>query len=215
MDHSHWLGPRAAGREWLRGAIGGLIGIGLAAWLSHRLLGMDPALPWLIAPMGATAVLVFEVPASPFSRPWPVLAGHIVSAAIGYALHLWLGADAVSIALAVGLSIAAMSLGRCLHPPAGGTALLMAVGSPAIERTGWGFLAAPIALNVLLLLALALVYHRLTGHSYPHHGIPTPDPEREIAAIDQVLEEWDEVLDISSEDLAALIRAVDARKRAA
>jgi CBS domain-containing membrane protein len=209
VDLAHWIGPKVVGKEWLRGALGGLLGIGLTAWISHAMLGSDPALPWLVAPMGASAVLLFEVPASPFSRPWPVVVGHLVAAAIGFGVHQLLGGGALAIGLAVGLAIAAMSLARCLHPPAGGTAVLMSVGSPAIAAAGWTFLLTPIALNAMLLVALAFVFHRATGHSYPHHAAAiSPD----LAEIEAVMSEWDEVLDISSEDLAALIDTI-ARKR--
>ena len=210
VDLTHWIGAKATGREWLRGALGGLLGIGLAAWLSRWLLGCDPALPWLVAPMGASTVLLFAVPASPFSRPWPVLAGHLLSAIVGYGLHLVLGESALTIGLAVGAAIAVMSLLRCLHPPAGGTAVLMALGSPAIAAAGWSFIAAPIALNVVLLLGLAFVFHRATGHTYPHH---TARPAPDLAEIEAVLSQWDEVIDISSEDLAALIEAVERKRR--
>lgn len=209
MDLAHWIGPKVAGPEWLRGALGGLLGIGLTAWISHWLLGSDPALPWLVAPMGASTVLLFVVPASPFSRPWPVAAGHLAAAAIGHGAHLALGEGPLTIGLAVGLAIAVMSLARCLHPPAGGTAVLMSLGSPAITAAGWTFIVTPIAFNALLLVALAFVFHRTTGHSYPHQARAIG---ADLAEIEAVIAEWDEVLDISGEDLAALIDAI-ARKR--
>jgi CBS domain-containing membrane protein len=204
MDRAGWIGPRPAPRELLRGAIGGLIGIGLTALLSRHLLSADAALPWLIAPMGASTVLLFAVPASPFARPWPVLGGHLTAAAIGLVAHRLGGEGWLTIGAAVGLAIAAMGLLRCLHPPAGGTAVLMVLGSPAITAAGWTFLAVPIALNAALLLAFAAAYHRLTGHTYPH---------RAPADLEAVLADWDEVLDISAADLDALIQAVDRRVR--
>lgn len=206
-------GRQAARLEWLRGALGGLIGIGLTALICHRLLGSDPALPWLIAPMGASTVLLFAVPASPFAQPWPVFGGHLVSAAIALLLRGSLGDPALAIALAVGLAIAAMSLLDCLHPPAGGTAVLMTLSSPAIDAAGWRFLAMPIALNLVLLLAAAVVFHRLTGHTYPHRAAPrlSPGPATapyEAADIEAVLDDWDEVVSIERDDLDALMRAV-------
>ena len=212
-------GSTAARLEWLRGALGGLIGIGLTAFVCHRLLGGDPALPWLIAPMGASAVLLFAVPASPFSQPWPVLGGHLVSAAAAIALRGWLGDPALEVALAVGLAITAMSLLGCLHPPAGGTAVLMVLSSPAIDRAGWSFLLQPITLNIVLLVLAAAAFHRLTGHTYPHKAQPraatadAPAPY-ELADLEAVLDNWDEVLAIGRDDLDALIRAVLERSSA-
>lgn len=37
--------------------------------------GGPEALPYIIAPMGVTAVLLFAVPASPLAQPWSVV-GH-------------------------------------------------------------------------------------------------------------------------------------------
>lgn len=206
-------GSQAARLEWLRGAVGGLIGLALTALVSHRALGGDPALPWLIAPMGASTVLLFAVPASPFAQPWPVLGGHLVSAAIALLLHGLVPDPALAVGLAVGAAIAAMSLLGCLHPPAGGTAVVMTLSSPAITAAGWSFLATPIALNVILLLGAATVFHRLTGHSYPHHAAPKPAPlppeaHYDPADLEAALDDWDEVLAVSRDDLDALIRDV-------
>jgi CBS domain-containing membrane protein len=209
-----------AGRiGWLRGAIGGAIAIALTALIGRLALGSDPALPWLVASMGASAVLVFVLPASPLAQPWPVFGSHLVAAAIGVGVHAVLGASWLSAGLAVGLAIAAMSLLRCLHPPAGGTVLLTALSTPAVAAAGLGFLVMPLALNVLVLLAAGFAWNRLTGHSYPHHAAPQPvQPDWtghiEDSDLDAVLAEWDEVLDVSREDLAALVHAVEGKVRA-
>jgi CBS domain-containing membrane protein len=55
----------------------------------------------------------------------------------------------------------------------------------------------------------------LTGHSYPHRATPVPPPRAwvghiEDADLDAVLAEWDEVLDISRDDLIALLHATEA-----
>ena len=41
------------------------------------------AQPWFVAPMGASAVLLFAVPASPLAQPWSIVGGNMVSATIG------------------------------------------------------------------------------------------------------------------------------------
>jgi len=209
-----------AGRiGWLRGAIGAGFAIALTALIGRLALGSDPALPWLVASMGASAVLVFVLPASPLAQPWPVFGSHLVAAAIGVGVHAVLGATWLSAGLSVGLAIAAMSLLRCLHPPAGGTVLLTALSSPGVAAAGLGFLVMPLALNVLVLLGAGVAWNRLTGHSYPHHAPPQPvQPDWighiEDSDLDAVLAEWDEVLDVSREDLAALVQAVEGKVRA-
>lgn len=210
---SLWHGRQAARLEWLRGAIGGLAGLVLAAAVSRWLIGDAGALPWLIAPMGASTVLLFALPASPFSQPWPVLGGHLVAGAIAMALLGQVADPALAVGLAVGLAMAGMSLLGCLHPPAGGTAALIAMAGPGLAASGWRLLAAPIALNAVLLILAACLFHRLTGHSYPHRPVPAPPAppagsRYDPAHLDAVLDDWDEVLAVSRDDLDLLIREV-------
>ena len=203
---------------WMPGALGALVGIALTGLISFHFARIDPALPWLIAPMGASAVLVFVLPASPLSQPWPVLGGHLVAAAIGLLAHWAVPLPWLAGGVAVGGAIAAMSVTRSLHPPAGGTALLTALASPGLAQAGWHFLLAPVTLNVLALLACGYVWNRATGHSWPHRPAPMPAlPDWaghiEDQDLDSVLAEWNDVLDISRDDLLALIHAVEARVR--
>lgn len=213
-------GLRALGRiGWLRGAVGATLAILVTGWLSQLTLADSPALPWLVASMGASAVLVFVLPASPLAQPWAVLGGHLIAAALGMAAHWFLPVPSLAAAVAVGSAIAAMSVARCLHPPAGGTALLTALPTPAVLAAGPAFLLAPLLLNVVVLLAMGFTWNRLTGHSYPHRPAPIPTPANWVGHIedqdvDDVLENWDEVLDIGREDLLALMHAVEAKVRA-
>src|SRR3569832_166040 len=72
--------------ERMRASAGALVGILLTGLLANALLGHSigiGSLPLLIAPMGASAVLLFAVPSSPLAQPWSVLCGNILSATIG------------------------------------------------------------------------------------------------------------------------------------
>lgn len=208
-----------AGRiGWLRGAVGAGLAIALTALIGRMALGNDPALPWLVASMGASAVLIFVLPASPLAQPWPVFGSHLIGAAIGLMVHALLGATWLAAGLSVGLAIAAMSTLRCLHPPAGGTVLLTALSSPAVTAADLSFLITPLTVNVIVLLAGGIMWNRLTGHSYPHRATPqAPQPNWighiEDSDLDAVLAEWDEVLDVSREDLSALVHAVEGKVR--
>ncbi|MBC2664569.1 HPP family protein [Novosphingobium flavum] len=206
---------RATGRlGWLRGSIGALCGIAVAALAGRLLATALPAFPWLLAPLGASAVLVFAVPASPLAQPWPVIGGNMLSALTGLAVHALVPGPLLAAALGVAAAIAVMSMARCLHPPGGACALLGAMASPAVAAHGWGALLLPLAVNLAALALAGWLYNTLTGHSWPHRKpAPRPEPtERyETSDLDAVLEEWDEVLDVSREDLDALIRAVERR----
>jgi CBS domain-containing membrane protein len=213
---------RASGRlGWARGAVGALLGITAAALMTPLILGPNSAaLPWLVAPVGASAVLVFVLPASPLAQPWPVLGGNLISTAVGLAVGHFMSDAPLAAAVAVAVSIAAMSAARCLHPPGGACAMLGAMGGPLIAAAGWPTFLFALWLDLLAMLFVALWYNNLTGHTWPHQP-PTPavlptalPPERWIDAydprdLDAVLENWEEVLDVSRDDLDALFRAVE------
>src|SRR6185369_16159082 len=94
-------------RERLRIVVGAGLGILITALVCHA-AGVTGTLAWIVAPMGASPVLVFGVPASPLAQPWSVVGGNTVSALVGNAcVHLF-GTVPLSAALAVGLAIGAM-----------------------------------------------------------------------------------------------------------
>lgn len=197
-------------RERLRSAAGALLGI-LVTWLLARALmphGSDT--PWLVAPIGASAVLVFAAPASPFAHPWAVVGGNTLSALTAIASVHWLGDGAAAAAAAVGLAITVMFALRCLHPPGGACALLVALGG--VDHAG--FALAPILLDSLLLVAAGIAYNNTTGRPYPQRpsppAPPAPDPWAQRrsftdADLDAVLLRYNQVLDISREDLHQLL----------
>lgn len=205
-----------SGIERLRACCGTLLGIFLTGLVSSWILGADAGLPMLIAPMGASAVLIFAMPSSPLAQPWPVLGGNILSAAIGVACARFVGDPALAAALAVACAIGAMFALRCLHPPGGAIALTAVLGGPAIQAAGFGFALSPVAINSLLLLAVAFVFNNATRHRYPHHAHAdvskhnTSDapPTNRIGFtprdLDAVLDKYNEVLDVSRDELTSL-----------
>lgn len=204
---------------WVRGAVGALLAIAVTALASGLILGgITPALPMIVAPMGASAVLVFNLPASPLAQPWPVIGGNLVSAAAGLLAGMALGSPWLAGGLAVGLSIGGMALARCLHPPGGGTALLFALGATGAEHWGVEHLI-PVLANVVLLAACGWLYNNATGHAWPHRmtvpqpvplpGAPPPFTHDDVT---RVMDQWNEVLDIDADDLLAFVQAVDRQR---
>jgi len=148
------LAPLLAGassRDRLVASLGALLAITVVAALCHRLLTLPPGLPYLAAPLGASAVLVFAVPASPLSQPWAVIGGNIVSALIGTLAAQVFARQEIAAGAAVGGAILAMSLLRCFHAPGGGTALVTALAPPAIAASGYAFALWPVAIDAVLL----------------------------------------------------------------
>lgn len=210
---------RATGRlGWARSAVGALLGLAIAAAATRLILGSGTAIPWLLAPIGASAVLVFVLPASPLAQPWPVIGGDMLSTLVGLVIAWLVPHPPLAAALALGAAIGVMSMTRCLHPPGGACALLAALGGHPLTLAGAAALLLPMALNLAALLAFAWLYNTITGHRWPHRmPVVAPLPREgwlggyDSADLDAVLEDWDEVLDVSREDLDALFRAVERR----
>lgn len=149
--------PALTPRAILLSGVGGAIAIALAVLLTRQ-----SGLALLMAPFGASCVLLFSLPASPLAQPVNVLGGHLLSAAIGCAA-LAILPDAWWVApLAVGAAIAAMAGLRITHPPAGANPLVILTA-----HAGPSFLIFPVLSGALLMVLIAWVYHRLTGTAYP------------------------------------------------
>lgn len=216
--------PRPRPQEALRAGLGA----GLAMSLSGGLLFMlsawrgDLADFLLIAPLGATAFLLFAIPNSPLAQPWSAVVGNTVSALIAIAvLQLGLPAE-VSVGLAVGGAIIAMASLRAMHPPGGAVALATVLIALDGGRVGFDFALSPVFLDTALLVLLAIGYNRLTGRHYPFRQSPeagvheTTDlvPDRRLGltpeALEGVLERYNLGANIGAEDFGRILAAAEA-----
>ena len=143
--------------KWVS-SLGGLAGILAISLISHRYLELQAA-AWIVASMGATAVLLFAVPHGPLSQPWAVIGGHLVSAFIGVACARWIGDPLLAPAAAVGLAIGAMHYLRCIHPPGGATALTAVVGGSQLQALGFDYVLAPVLLNAVTMVTIAIIFN--------------------------------------------------------
>lgn len=198
--------------------IGAIIGIALTGLSARWALGSDTAAPMLmIASMGASAVLAFAVPASPLAQPWPVIGGNVVSAAVGVGVAHLFDDPMLGGGVAVGAAIAIMSLLRCLHPPGGGTALIPVLAGMGAPAAGWLFPVFPVALDAALLVGVAWLFHRLSGHQYPRLIKPVSEAQLSINDDDiaYALSQLHEPLDVNARDLQiiATLAAEHARSR--
>lgn len=218
------LGPTIASgslREAARAGLGALIGLGVAG-LSLLSPQADLALGlYMIAPFGATSVLVFAVPNSPLAQPWSAVVGNGAAAAVAVAVCLAVPDPVLRIALAVGLSISAMVLLRAVHPPAGAVALTAALSPDAVQALGFRFVLAPVVAGTCLIVAIAMVYARATGRRYPFrqfdepnaHGTQDPPPAERLglseAELTDILQRYRQSPNLGVEDLARLIGAAE------
>ncbi|MBO9134229.1 HPP family protein [Rhizobium sp. B230/85] len=147
----HWHGQLKAGI----GACVGMLAVGALAIMT--------GIPLLIAPFGATAVLIFGQPKSPLAQPANVFGGYLIAAAIGslamaVAPGLWWTA-----AIAVGVAIGAMQLLRVTHPPAGAVPLVTFA-----SHLSAGLLFTVVVVGALALIAIAVLHHAIPPkHQYP------------------------------------------------
>lgn len=211
----HGYGPAMAvpkSVDLVRAGLGAGLGL-LITGLALRGLGLG----WLIAPLGATAVLIFAVPNSPLAQPWSVVIGNTVSALVAMALLAALPhADWVA-PVAVGLAILTMLACRALHPPAGAVAFLV-----ELEGSGdWRTVLLPVVVGSVALIAGGLIWNRAVGRVYPFrqpaqpgaHGTQDPAPQERIglnaADLAAILEEYRQSANLGVADLARLVGATE------
>ena len=197
-------------RERVRAFTGACVGILLTAVVCRWLGSAGQPATWLVAPLGASAVLVFALPASPLAQPWAVVGGNTVSAIVGVICAAHIGDPTLAAAVAVALAIALMFALRCLHPP-GGAAALLAVLTHATRPE---FALFPVLTNSLLLVLSGVLYNRLTGRSYPHVPLAAPVVPAGAARfsdadLDAALAYYHQELELSRSDLEALLHRAE------
>jgi CBS domain-containing membrane protein len=218
------FGPAGTGTpslEALRAGLGAFIGL----WLTGFFL-LSPGIDlesglYLVAPLGASAVLLFAVPNSPLAQPWSAFIGNTVAALVGVAISLIVHEPTLRIALAVMLAIVATFMLRAVHPPAGAVAMTVAMSPEAVERLGFWFALAPIATGTASLVLIAIAFARLTGRRYPfrqfdqqnRHGTADRIAVERLglseAELSDILQRYRQSLNLGVEDLARLIGAAE------
>jgi CBS-domain-containing membrane protein len=132
--------------------------------------------PWLFPSLGPTAFLMFYAPLSDTASPRHTICGNGIGIACGW-LALWITgltmagpvdpttmghARVLAAALALSATGGFMVLTRNVHPPAGATTLIIALG--LITRAEDLIL---IELAIVVLVFEALIINRLAGIAYP------------------------------------------------
>lgn len=205
---------RVSANEILRASFGALIGVLITGFVTSMALGPTGVAPILIAPVGASAVLLFAVPSSPFAQPWPLIGGNTIAAVIGVTIAGLIADPILAAALAASLAIAAMYLTQTLHPPSGAVALTAVLGGPAVLEIGYGFVIWPVAVNSVLLLLAATAFNKLIGRAFPARSKPVGELQHVMENnplmvsskdVETVLRSYDEIVDVSPQTLDHLI----------
>lgn len=143
--------PSLCVKRAVKGALGALVGLAIIGGI-----GEWSGVPLLMAPLAASAVLLFAIPESPLSQPINVIGGHMLSTGLSIAVDHMLTPSWYVTAITVAIVIAALGLLRLSHPPAGANPLVVMTLHP-----GWDFLFTPMLIGSVVLVASALAVHTL------------------------------------------------------
>lgn len=155
-----FVDPMPSAREFLAIAVGILTGIGGVSFLSYIM-----EMPFLIAPFGASAVLIYAARSSPLAQPRNFIGGHLISATIAITCCNLLPESWYLIPIAVTLAILCMVATNTVHPPGGATALLCAMG----YKTSFLFSLNPLCIGIAILFVTAVLSSRISSNTrYPH-----------------------------------------------
>ncbi len=205
--------------------LGGFLSIYIIYLVTNYFLGVAEAV-YIIPSMGATAVLLFAAPNAPFSQPWNVFGGHLISAVIGVACYQLMPDIHVAAAASVGLAIWAQYYLRCIHPPGGATALAAVIGSSQTREFGYMYAITPVLINTLTILVVAIVFNGLfSWRNYPaslakkrpQQALSTGEKENVYPPIKHedfvyALSHIDTLVDINESDLLKVYSLATGRK---
>lgn len=209
-------------REKFVSIMGGFLSISILSYIAHATLDEGGTFCF-VGSMGASAVLLFAVPHGQLSQPWPVLAGHGLSAAIGVLCARYFSHEWIASGVAVGLSIGVMHQLKCIHPPGGATALTAVIGGDAVRELGFHFIWYPVLISAVLMIVVAIIFNwPFVWRRYPSalskRRFPLkPHPfgkENTHEDIVKALRALDSFVDITEADLIVLARMI-AREREA
>ena len=138
--------------------VGAVIAVSTVAYVSvttHSLL--------LLGSFGASTLLLFALPDAPLSQPRAVVGGHLTASLVAVACLACFGPQWWAMGVATGLAVGLMMFTRTVHPPAGSNAIIVFLAKPSC-----GLLMFSTLAGVVILIAVAMVYHRATRrHRYP------------------------------------------------
>jgi len=137
----------------LLAGVGATLAIGILSFLDETL----SEIALLMAPFGATVVIVFGLPNSPLAQPKNVILGHLITAFIGVFFVQFIGVTALTLAVATGIGVSAMLLTKTTHPPAGANPILIMLSAQT-----WTFLFSPVLVGAVVIVLVGKLMQLLT-----------------------------------------------------
>lgn len=151
--------------ERQRSVWGALLGMGLCALLLHA---MPVGTHWLIAPVGASSIILYGLSHSPLAQPWSVIGSYLAATLAALASSALIPIPQIAAAVAVAASLWLMARLNCIHPPGGALALFLVLEGPySLQRME--MTVGLVLLNVVVMLLAAVVVNNFVlRRSYPY-----------------------------------------------
>lgn len=146
---------------WLASAL--FLSIAVTGYLPPVILGQPLDASLLIAPIGASALLMLAAPNSSYSRPWVVLMANTMAALIGLAVPHLITSPIFASATALALVMTISGGLRCIHPPSGGLALLAVSLGPQPLTQSLAFLVDKVMLSTAILIGITTLLNGSAG----------------------------------------------------
>lgn len=154
------LGDKVKIKELLFSFIGAFFAMLLLTYLTKSYNNL-----LIMGSFGASCVLLFAFPKSPFSQPRNVIGGHFISSFVALLILDIFGNVWWAMSLALALSIILMLFTRTVHPPAGSNPIIVFLLTPT-----WDYLFFPSFFGSIILVIFAVFYINLNKmKSYPQY----------------------------------------------
>jgi CBS-domain-containing membrane protein len=144
---------------WIASAL--FITIAAVGYIPPLLLGEPFDASLLIAPMGASGLLMLLSPKSRYARPWTVLIANTVAALVGLLVAQLIPTPIFASAAALALTVITMTALRTIHPPSAGIALLAVSLGIQPLASSLEFLIDKVMLGSAVLVGVSIVLNYL------------------------------------------------------
>ncbi|WFE69200.1 HPP family protein [Thiomicrospira sp. R3] len=116
--------------------------------------------PWfIIASIGASAIIIFSTPHAPMAQPWAVFIGQTIAALCGLTSWALIKDPSLAVAIAVTATLFFMQLSNARHAPGGATALFIALGPPEVQAYSWSILWLSLLPSLIALTLTAILFN--------------------------------------------------------
>ena len=109
----------------------------------------------IIAPFGATAVLLFSLPDSPYAKPLNIFAGYLIATLIGLIVLTYSSGNWLAVGAGLGATVMFMQLFNVIHPPAGANYFIVIQGQLTMASI------EPIFIGLVGLVAIGITVQKV------------------------------------------------------